>query len=571
VLVIGTGAAGFRAAIAAHDEGAQVLVLGKRRRVDAHTVLASGGINAALGTVDPDDSWQQHFADTLREGYWLGNPSAVERLVRDAPRAIVELADWGCRFARLDDGRLDQRYFGAHTYRRTCYAGDYTGRAVLETLDRQVAARGIRVFEGAYVTRLLVHRHRCFGALAFDIGSGERAVVLAGAVVLATGGYTRLWRMSSSRAHENTGDGIALALEAGCRVADMEQVQFHPTGMVTPEAFVGTLVTEAMRGEGARLFNAEGERFMRRYDPKRLELSSRDRVALANYTEISEGRGGPNGGVFLDITHRSKEDILDQLPRMHQQFMESQGVDISRQRVEVAPTAHYSMGGVLVEPGRHETDVEALFAAGEVTAGVNGANRLGGNSLTETVVFGRLAGRAAATVALETRARPRHRGRIRQAHDELDRHSTSGGEDVRAAARRLRAIMWADAGVVRSAPCLARALHEIAELAAVLPRLDTRPNARGHEPLAHALDLRASLMTAEAILRSAMERRESRGAHQRSDHPDLDPDGRVNLVVTRASSGELQLERRSVAPIPSHLEAIAAQTSEPSSADRLLE
>jgi succinate dehydrogenase / fumarate reductase, flavoprotein subunit len=571
VLVIGAGAAGYRAAIAAHDEGVEVVVLGKRRRTDAHTVLASGGINAALGTVDPEDSWAQHFADTVREGYFLGNSVAVECLVRDAPRAVLELAQWGCEFARLPDGRLDQRFFGAHTFRRTCYAGDYTGRAVLETLERQVAVRGIPVIEGAYVSRLLVREHRCLGALAFDMRSGERTVCLARAVVLATGGYTRLWRMSSSRADENTGDGIHLALQAGCRVADMEQVQFHPTGMVTPEELAGTLVTEAMRGEGARLFNAEGERYMERYDPERLELSSRDRVALANYTEITQGRGSPHGGVFLDITHRSKEDLVDQLPRMVEQFLKYQGIDISTTRVEVAPTAHYSMGGVVVEPERHATEVEGLFAAGEVTAGVHGANRLGGNSLTETVVFGRTVGRAAATFAQGVEARPDHRRCVTEAHDELDRHMHSGDERVRSVQQCLRDVMWEDAGVVRSAPGLARGLNRVAELARVLPHVDTRPTDRGHERLARALDLRASLITAEATLRSALERRESRGAHQRTDHVELDPDQRVNLVIVRASSNELLLERRPVEPLPAHLREVTAATVDPSSANRLLE
>jgi succinate dehydrogenase / fumarate reductase, flavoprotein subunit len=570
VLVIGAGAAGLRAAIAAHDEGASVIVLGKRGRVDAHTVLASGGINAALGTVDPDD-WTCHFADTIREGYSLANPRAVERLVRDAPRAISELADWGCPFARLEDGRIDQRFFGAHTFRRTCYVGDYTGRAVLETLDRQVSQRGIRVVEGAYVSRLLVYDGRCFGALAFDVRSGVRTLVLARATVLATGGYTRLWRMSSSRADENTGDGIELALDAGCRIADMEQVQFHPTGMVVPEAVAGTLVTEAMRGEGARLFNANGERFMSRYDADRLELSSRDRVALANYTEIVEGRGGAHGGVFLDITHRSKEDIIDQLPRMYEQFMEHLGVDISRERVEVAPTAHYSMGGVQIDPERHETDVEGLFAAGEVTTGVHGANRLGGNSLTETMVFGRIAGRCAAGLARDTVVVPRDRKSIAAAHDDLDEQLRAGDVPAVDVAQRLREIMWENAGVVRHASSLARGLHRIAELAEAQPHLDTRPSDRGYVALAHALDLRASLTTAEATLRSALERRESRGAHQRSDHPELDPEARVNIVITRTSSNELHLESRSVAPLPESLRDLTALEIEPSSGDRLLE
>ena len=310
VLVIGTGAAGLRAAIAAHQAGAEVVVIGKRPRLDAHTALASGGINAALGTRDPEDSWEQHFADTMLEGYLLSDPRVVEIVVREAPAAIEELASWGCGFARTDDGRLDQRFFGAHRWRRTCYAGDYTGRAVLQTLATKADELGIPVVDGQYVSRLLVADGGCFGAFAFDLHDGHRTAFVADAVVLCVGGHTRLWRRSSSRRDENFGDGIALALRAGCSVMDMELVQFHPTGMVAPEEAAGTLVTEAVRGEGGRLLNATGERFMARYDAERMELSTRDRVALANYTEIAEGRGTAHGGVLLDVSHLDRDTIL---------------------------------------------------------------------------------------------------------------------------------------------------------------------------------------------------------------------------------------------------------------------
>ncbi|MGH2483116.1 MAG: FAD-binding protein, partial [Candidatus Limnocylindria bacterium] len=338
VLVIGTGGAGLRAAIAARLAGVDVVVIGKRSRLDAHTVLAAGGINAALGSVDPEDSWQQHFADTMREGYYLSDPRVVEILTREAPAAINELADWGCPLARTSDGKLDQRYFGAHTYRRTCYAGDYTGRAVLSTLAEQVLKLEIPVIEDQYVSRLLTADSQCFGAVAFDLHTGDRTVFEADAVVLCGGGHTRIWRRSSSRRDENYGEGMWLAFQAGARLMDMELVQFHPTGMLLPEEAAGTLVTEAVRGEGGRLYNAQGERFMQRYDPQRMELGSRDRVALANYTEIMEGRGGPNGGVFLDVTHLGKDVILEKLPRMYRQFVEYQMLDIAKEPMEVAPT-----------------------------------------------------------------------------------------------------------------------------------------------------------------------------------------------------------------------------------------
>jgi succinate dehydrogenase / fumarate reductase, flavoprotein subunit len=384
------------AAIAAHEAGSDVVIVGKSLKRDAHTVLAAGGINAVLGTVDPEDSWQQHFADTYADGYALANPRMVELLVKEAPRAIDELVSYGVPFARQANGKVDQRFFGAHKYRRTCYAGDYTGRAILFGLADRVDELHIPIHEQQYVSQLLVENGVCFGALAFDLHTGQRTVYLADAVILATGGHTRLWRRSSSRRDENTGDGLYLALKAGAAIADMELVQFHPTGMVAPEDVAGTLVTEAVRGEGGRLYNTDGERYMAKYDPERMELSTRDRVALANYTEIIEGRGGPNGGVFLDISHRSKEDILQKLPRMYRQFLETQMLDISKAPMEVAPTAHYSMGGVIVEPDTAATAITGLYAAGEVTSGLHGANRLGGNSLAETVVFGRRAGEAAA-------------------------------------------------------------------------------------------------------------------------------------------------------------------------------
>jgi succinate dehydrogenase / fumarate reductase flavoprotein subunit len=570
VLVIGSGAAGLRAALAAHEAGREVVIVGKRPTKDAHTVLAAGGVNAALGTVDPEDSWQQHFADTLIEGYHLSDPRVVEIVTREAPAAITELAEWGTPFARTPDGALDQRFFGAHRYRRTCYAGDYTGRAMLHTLADRVAGTGIPVVENTYVTRLLTSDGRCFGAMAFDLSSGDRTVFYADAVVLAAGGHTRLWRKSSSRRDENTGDGMHLALEAGCSLADMELVQFHPTGMVAPEEMAGTLVTEAVRGEGGRLYNRDGERYMKRYDPERMELSTRDRVALANYTEIAEGRGGTNGGVFLDISHRSKEEILDKLPRMYRQFLESQMLDISSTAMEVAPTAHYSMGGVVVDPETHATEVEGLYAAGEVTAGLHGANRLGGNSLTETVVMGRRAGAAAAAFSAAADVQLRARDAVAAAGEDLDALISDGEEFARPLQRRLRDAMWEHCGVVRSAEGLSRGLAVLAELREALPAVDVRPSSEGYGDLAHALDLRGSLTSAEATLRGAVERRETRGAHNRSDHPDQDPALRVNLVV-RGRPGALTVTREAVPDVPEHLVEWASAGQALPAEGRLLE
>ena len=566
VLVIGTGAAGWRAAIAATEAGAQALMLGKRPQLDAHTVLASGGINAALGTVDPEDSPEQHFADTWREGYFLGNPRMIEIMARESPAIVHELADWGCEFARTPDGELDQRFFGAHRWRRTCYAGDFTGRAIQLTVARRGTELGIRVEEDQYVSRLLVADGTCFGAVAFDLHTGERTVHLADAVVLATGGHTRLWRRSSSRRDENYGDGLRLALDAGCRLMDMELVQFHPTGMVHPEEAAGTLVTEAVRGEGGILRNALGERFMERYDPERLELSSRDRVSLANYTEIAEGRGGPHGGVFLDISHRSKVEIAEKLPRMYRQFIEWQMLDISKEPMEVAPTAHYSMGGIVADAETHATDVRGLYAAGECVGGLHGANRLGGNSLGEALISGKQSGEAAASFSMETEVFSRSRRAIGEALDELDDLTRPGEELGRPLQRRLRDLMWKQCGVVRSEEGLRDGLRELDSIREAAAHVDVRPGAEGWTDLQHALDLRAGLIAAEATLRSALERRETRGSQIRTDFPELDPALGVNFLV------DARMEPWTVAvpPVPAELRDWADRPLEVT-ADRLLE
>ena len=572
VLVIGSGGAGMRAAIAAHQAGSEVVVVGKRPRLDAHTVLASGGINAALGTRDPEDSWQQHFADTLAEGYLLGDPRVVEIVVREAPAAVEELAEWGCGFARTDDGRIDQRFFGAHRYRRTCYAGDYSGRALLHTLAEKVGALGIPVVDEHYVSQLLIADGACFGAIAFDLHDGSRTAFVADAVVLCGGGHTRIWRRSSSRRDENFGEAMALALRAGCRVKDMELVQFHPTGMVAPEEAAGMLVTEAVRGEGGHLYNANDERFMARYDAARMELSTRDRVALANYTEIAEGRGGPNGGVFLDITHAGKDVIITKLPRMYRQFIEYQMIDISRERMEVAPTAHYSMGGIVVEPETHATDVIGLYAAGECTAGLHGANRLGGNSLTETIVFGRRAGEAAAAFSADCDVAVHPRRMVDAANEELDAMVGSGPELARPLQRALRDSMWEHCGVAREASSLGDGIAEIEELGAMVADVDVRPSAEGWSDLAQLIDLKAGLLVAEATVRGAIARRESRGCHNRTDYPQLDPALQVNFHTRVGDNGRLvELWSEPVEPVPVDLLPWLDQAGPRDPAGRLLE
>jgi succinate dehydrogenase / fumarate reductase flavoprotein subunit len=549
-----------------------VLIVSKRPRLDAHTVLASGGINAALGTRDPDDCWQQHFADTMREGYLLSDPRVVEIVAREAPAAITELVEWGCPFARTPEGALDQRFFGAHRWRRTCFAGDWTGRAVVTTLARRVDQLGIRVLDGQYISRLLVADGSCFGALAFDLHDGARTAIVASAVVLCGGGHTRLWRRSSSRADENFGDGIHLGLGAGARVQDLELVEFHPTGMVAPEEAAGTLVTEAVRGEGGRLLNSSGERFMERYDARRMELSTRDRVALANYTEIVEGRGGPHGGVFLDISHRGKDFILERLPRMYRQFIEYQLIDISTTPMEVAPTAHYTMGGLVVDPETHATDVGGLFAAGECASGLHGANRLGGNSLTETIVYGRRAGTAAAALAQSSDVGIHPRAAIRDASDELDGLVHNGTELARAAQREVRDLLWEHCGVVRNESSLLTGLQRLDGVRGAIADIDVRPSEEGWADLAQVLDLGAGLVLSEATLRGALARRETRGCHNRSDFPNLDPEFQVNLRTGLDANRELlPVEPKAVTAVPVDLEEWLARPWDVDVTHRLLE
>tara|TARA_B100000963_G_scaffold361994_1_gene401798 strand:- start:1852 stop:3609 length:1758 start_codon:yes stop_codon:yes gene_type:complete len=574
VLVIGSGGAGLRAAIAAHEQGSEVLIIGKRIRNDAHTTLAAGGINAVLGTVDPDDSWTHHFVDTYQEGYRLADPKTVEILVKDAPDRVNELVEWGAPFATNENGELDQRYFGAHTYRRTCYAGDYTGRAILNTLINKVEELKIPIKDMTYVSRLLVDEQngdrQCFGAIAFDIVNGERTVYLADSVILAAGGHTRIWRRSSSRRDENTGDAMRLALQAGCTLADMEMVQFHPTGMVHPESLAGTLVTEAVRGEGGYLTNINGERYMINYDSQRMELSTRDRVALANYREISEGRGTENNGVYLDISHVSKEKILEKLPRMYRQFMESQMLDISKSPMEVAPTAHYSMGGVVVEAETHATDVLGLYAAGECTAGVHGANRLGGNSLAEILVFGKIVGEMASKFSSELNIQRRNRDVILAANQELDQLTTKGEQLARPLQRAVRDLMWKYCGVLRSSEGLNQGLEELIKIKEAAKDVDVRPSAEGFTDLALALDLLGSIDSAEATIRSAIARKESRGAHQRSDFQETSSEFDLNFII-KQTSGSQTISSKKIEPLSKELESAMQDYEDLAVEGRLLE
>ena len=562
VLIIGSGGAGLRAAIEAKQLGMEVTVLGKRQSTDVHTVLAAGGINAAFGNVDPEDSWEQHFADTYIEGYGLSEPEVVELMAKESPSLVREIDEWGANFAKLPNGDIDQRFFGAHTYRRTCYSGDYTGRSILFALINKVKSLDIPILDSQYVSDLLVEDNICFGAMAFDIQTGQRTVFLADSVIIAAGGHTRLWRKSSSRRNENTGDGFHLGLKAGCKLSDMEMVQFHPTGMVIPEEMAGTLVTEAVRGEGGKLLNSDGERFMKNYDSDRMELSTRDRVAMANYTEIVEGRGSPNGGVYLDISHKGKDFIIEKLPRMYRQFLDTLMIDISKSPMEVSPTAHYSMGGIVVTPEEHSTGVEGLYAAGEVTAGLHGANRLGGNSLAEILIFGKRAGAAASKRSKDIDIHKRSKKVIENAHENLNSYIKNGSEVARPLQRSLRNIMWEYGGVVKSEKKLKIGLSEIANLKEASKDLDVRPDSEGYQDLMLAFDLQASLISSEATLLSALNREESRGAHQREDFEDIDKKFNVNMKVEFDSNENLLLTKEDTPSLKEELKSLIAKTKE---------
>ena len=541
VLVIGCGGAGLRSAIEIKKADLDVYILGKRPKTDAHTVLAAGGINAALGNLDKEDSWEQHFIDTYLEGYGLGDPLKVEIMAKESPSLVKEIDKWGANFAKLKNGELDQRFFGAHKYRRTCYSGDFTGLSILKALLKKSDELKIPIYDNQYVTELLIRENTCFGAMSFNLSTSERTVHFADAVILCTGGHTRLWKKSSSRKNENTGDGYYLALKGGCELIDMEMVQFHPSGMVLPEELEGTLVTEAVRGEGGKLINNKGERFMKNYDPIRMELSTRDRVAIANYTEIIEGRGTKNGGVFLDISHKSKEFIVEKLPRIYKQFLDEQMLDISKSPMEVAPTAHYSMGGILVNPENLSTSVEGLYAAGEVAGGLHGANRLGGNSLAEIIIFGRRAGLAASKYSKEITQQLRSNKAISAAHENINKFIKNGDELVRPLQNELRLIMWKYCGVIKNEKLLLEGLSKIERIKTKLNDIDVRIDDYNCEDLALIFDLQSSLFSAKATIVSALQRKESRGAHQRSDFPILDPINQFNCLVGMDVNSNLKI------------------------------
>jgi len=589
VLVVGAGGAGLRAAIEAAAQGASVGLICKSLLGKAHTVMAEGGVAAALANTDGRDSWQVHFRDTMRGGKMLNDWRMAELLAREAPARVVELEGWGALFDRTPDGRILQRNFGGHQYPRLAHVGDRTGLEMIRTLqDKTVQSPGIDVYMECTVARLLKDDGRISGALAYRRETGRFVVFRTKAVVLATGGIGRAYKINSN-SWEYTGDGHALAYDAGADLIGMEFVQFHPTGMVWPLSVRGILVTEGVRGEGGVLKNSQGERFMFRYIPEMFradfadtedeadrwvaeviagraatvrrppELLTRDVVARAIAQEVREGRGSPHGGAFLDIASRRKpEEIRKKLPSMYQQFYELADVDITRQPMEVGPTTHYMMGGVRVDAETQAATVPGLFAAGEVAGGLHGANRLGGNSLSDLLVFGRRAGLGAAAYAKAYAGDPQVDAREIEAiaAELLAPFDHAGGENPYAVHDGLQDMMGTYVGIARSESDLRTALSELERLRARAARVGVEGH-RQYNPGWHvAVDLRHLLTVSEAVTRAALERRESRGAHMRVDYPDSEPAFATVNVVVRRRGDAMTVDQEPIPPLPDALRRI---------------
>jgi succinate dehydrogenase / fumarate reductase flavoprotein subunit len=553
VLIIGAGGAGLRAAIEALAKGASVGVVCKSLLGKAHTVMAEGGIAAAMANVDAADGWKPHFRDTMRGGKFLNNWRMAQLHAQEAPDRVRELEQWGALFDRTDSGAILQRAFGGHTYKRLCHVGDRTGLEMIRTLQDRGVQLGFDVYMECTVTRLLTDGGRIAGAFGYWRENGRFIVFKAKSVVIATGGIGKAWPITSN-SWEYSGDGMTVAYEAGAELMDMEFVQFHPTGMVWPPGVQGLLVTEAVRGEGGILRNKLGERFMEKYDPKRMELSTRDVVARSIYTEVKEGRGTEHGGAYLDISHKPAEYVKKKLPSMYHQFKELADVDITKGPMEVGPTCHYVMGGIRVEAETAQSTLPGLFAAGEAAAGLHGSNRLGGNSLSDLLVFGRRAGMAAADHAKRVSHAGVSEAQIAEAEKELlAPFSNPSAESPYAVHRDLQKVMQSLVGIFRTEEDLKKAFAELEELKARAARASVE-GSRLFNPGWHlARELKSMLTVSEAVALSALARRESRGAHSRIDFPNYDPvwEKKHNIIVREGA--EMKRRESPVEPMPEDL------------------
>ncbi|MDZ4286725.1 MAG: fumarate reductase/succinate dehydrogenase flavoprotein subunit [Prosthecobacter sp.] len=593
VLIIGAGGAGLRAAIEASTAGVKVGLICKSLLGKAHTVMAEGGIAAALANVDDRDNWRVHFSDTMRGGQYVNNWRMAEIHAKEAPDRVRELEAWGAVFDRTPDGRILQRNFGGHKYPRLAHVGDRTGLELIRTLQDHGIHQGIDVHMEHTVVTLLKDGDRVAGVLAYERERGRFKVFKAKAVVLATGGLGRAYKITSN-SWEGTGDGVGLGYEAGAELIDMEFVQFHPTGMVWPPSVVGILVTEGVRGEGGILTNKDGKRFMFDSIPDNYkaqtadnadegwrycqgdknarrppELLTRDHVARCIVREIKEGRGSPHGGVFLDIAWikermaNSAAHIQRKLPSMYHQFKQLADIDITKEPMEVGPTTHYAMGGIRVDADTQMSNVPGLFAAGECAAGINGANRLGGNSLSDIIVFGKRAGEFAAKYVKEHGpgqvSNDQIEEAVRRSLEPFERGATQGSsaEGPFQVQHELQEMMQDLVGIVRTEDEMQRALDGIGKLWERARKVAVYGH-REYNPGWHtAIDLGNLMIVSEAITRSAIERKESRGAHFREDYENKDPAfGKVNTIVSKAPDGTMQVRREPIPEMPDHLKQV---------------
>jgi fumarate reductase (CoM/CoB) subunit A len=538
VLVIGAGGAGSRAAIEAANHNVHVTLLSKELLGKAHTCMAEGGYNAPLANVDTADNWQVHLKDTVVGGAWINNQKLVEILVKEAGDRIFDLEEYGAVWDRTPEGKIMQRPFGKQTYKRTCYAADRTGHEMMQTLVEEVRRQNLDVLDEIFVTSYLMNSGKVAGAFAIDYKSGDFMVFRAKAVVLASGGAGRLFRITTNAA-QDTGDGYAAAYRIGARLVDMEMVQFHPTGMVYPDSHKGQLVTEAVRGEGGLLFNTKKERLMQRYDPKLMELAGRDVVARSIATEILEGRGTPQGGVYLDVTHLPANVIEERLPSMLRQFLDV-GVDIRKEPMQVAPTAHHFMGGVQINENA-ETNVMGMYAAGEVTGGIHGGNRLGGNALADTQVFGKRAGENAAEYAMKNPMLPIDKKQINREMENAGKFLKKR-EGVRPVEikNKLQSLMWDKVGIFRIGQEIQEAITGIERMKEQdLPHLCVMSSkTRYNREWIETLEIENLVTVAEMVAKAALLRTESRGAHYRRDFPKIDnQDWFTNIVIELKDGG----------------------------------
>ena len=581
VVVVGAGGAGLRAAIEAHEAGARTAIVCKSLLGKAHTVMAEGGIAASMGNVYPEDSWQVHFRDTMRGGKMLNHWRMAQLHAQEAPDRVRELEDWGALFDRTPAGLISQRDFGGHRFARLAHVGDRTGLELIRTLQQRVVQLGIDVFMECTVTKLLTDADGMVGAFGYRRESGEFIVWQAPSVILATGGIGKAFKVTSN-SWEYSGDGHSLALKAGATLVNMEFVQFHPTGMVWPISVKGILITESVRGEGGVLKNSEGRRFMFDYIPPYFasetadteeeadrwyddhannrrppELLPRDEVARAINTEVKAGRGSPHGGVFLDIaSRRSAEDIKKRLPSMYHQFKELAEVDITKEPMEVGPTCHYVMGGVEVDPDSAAAKVPGLYAAGEVAGGMHGSNRLGGNSLSDLLVFGRRAGASAALYAGERKSSPpsvTDEGIATAQAAALAPLERQGGENPYTIHGELQNTMNDLVGIIRNAGEIQQALDKIASYKTRIQSLSVEGKRRYNPGWHLALDLPNMLTVSECIAKAALERQESRGGHTRDDFPTPSPEwGAINVICSDVD-GSVSLTRQALPQMPDDL------------------